>query len=181
MKKILLGIVVIAAIGYVVFNYINKDTYENGIFRSGEFGFTLYFPDKWKEVDKKEVLKTSNERLMVRNVDTRMFLTFSNPDDAVFVISSLDQTKENFDNITLETVSGRFKSAGMEIELEEKTTINGFTMIRVGGPVGQDQYMQVCFFPAAKGIIQFTYVCKNSSYAESIEEVTKAIYSLKSI
>lgn len=181
MKKKLLVAAAIAFFIYLAFNYINKDTYNEGLFQSKKFGFSLTFPEKWREIDKKEVLKTSNERIIVRNIDTRMFLTRSNPDETVFIISSLDQKKENFEKIPLDTIAGRFKTSRMTIELKEKIDIDGFTVIRVGGPFGEDQYMQVAFIPTEKGIVQFSYICKNSSYNQNIEEIDNIIHSLKKI
>ena len=182
MKKILLILIIVGVLIYLVMGYINRDTYENGIFTSKEYGFELSFPQRWHEADKKEALKTSTERLMVRNIDTRVFLTFSNPDDAVFVVSILPGDKESFSKATLDDVAGKYGSIGMKVEFKEQVDIGGFNIIRVGGPFGKDQqYMQVNFFSTEEGVVQLLYVCKDSHYGETIEEVNSAVLSLRGI
>jgi len=157
MKNAILLVAVVAILGFYRMKFLNRDTFENGTYHNKKLGFALDFPGNWSEVDKDEVLGGFGQALEFTDVDTRLFVSPSNPEDAIFIITQIPGNADRISQLSVEDVARSFGQMGMKIDLKKAEYIGGFDVFRVDGTLRDNQYMQIAMFAVDDTLVQLQF------------------------
>lgn len=152
------------------------EIFENGVYRNREYHFSLEIPDDWRRLSEEEAGGSPLVQSM-KGLDNRLFVTPSDPKDAVFTVSVLDITGDKFIMIPWTKFVAQLSNlAGMEVQLNRKEDIGGMKVFRVGG-VSEEYYRELTLFISEQRVIQLAFFIRSNSDLKS--RMHRIVYSLE--